>query len=130
MLPLRPREEMDNDRNGDPTTTNRRQETPMTNPEHRFTTDSNPSEEELERVTQDAAYHFKEVLIHNCPWFLGVQYPLLKEGVRTALEKHGVATPRRVEDAIWAKTLGEEYNERDRTTILGAFQEAIPLTER
>ena len=102
----------------------------MTNPEHRFTTDSNPDEEEFERTVQDAAYHFRKVLIHNCPWYFGVQNPLIKEGVRTALGKHGVATPKRVEDAIWAKTLGERYSERDRTVIIGAFQEAIELTDR
>lgn len=102
----------------------------MTNPEHQFTTDSSPDEEEFKRTARDAASHFKDVLLHDCQWYSIVHGPMIEESVRTALEKYGTATPRRVEDVIESKTLGERYSERDRDAVLTAFQEAIRLTDR
>jgi hypothetical protein len=102
----------------------------MINPEHHFTTDSSPDEEEFEKTVRDATSHFKDTLRENCQWYLGNQDPIVREGVRTALKEDGIVTPTRIEDIIHSKTLGERYSERDRDAILAAFQEAITLMNR
>ena len=102
----------------------------MINPEHHFTTNSSPGEEEFRRTVRDATSHFGDVLREDCQGYHGNLDPIIRESVRTALEEDGRVSPTRVEDIVHNKTLDGKYSGRKRDAVIGAFQEAIAPMSR